>query len=1138
MYNGSINEIDVNKIDHILNPANNNLSPTQEVEYLISKNELNSAEEKCYRLLNDNSKNIDALLFLGKIKLLQKNDFEAEMFFENVLQSCGSNLTALKNLAEINIEKNSLSIALNYFIELNLNYPGKIDFKKYIDFFAANLQGDQLSRFYNFMKFNEMVPTTFTIETALACDLKCPECAIGGGMISSRAKGYMKFEKFKEAFDKIKSNCEYLYLHLWGEPLLNKEIFEMIKYASQFTRTNISTNAQSLNKDKIEKLIASGVSEVIVSIDGFTQQVYEKYRVGGNVEKALESLNILAETNRLYDNKVNITPQFIVFRHNEHEVENFNNYCRQIGLTASFKSPYIRNENSIFSFSSNSNFHRKQYPNDNSLKNAMRDCVNPKEVFTINLDGSVIVCCHDYDKNTNFGNIFENDVTEIWNSYEYRKFRWNILDGEAPEFCLSNCMTYTNTKSKKSSEVNPIEHKKHDDEDINTSEKSIKLKRVNLCSGPRKLEGFVNIDITQNSDLIIDLEKTLLPFENESVETLICISAINYFSRDRALEIIKDVYRSLCNGGVARFAVQDLKILTAKYLSNDEKFFNEKLADGSDRFPGDTFADKFNEWFYGFPSLGKHCKYVYDFESLSFLFRKAGFRIVETKNYQESRIENIELIDNRPEQMFFLEAVKQIEITEEHKNDISGESFDWSLEKKWQQLLRLLDRNIGDRNSLLEASQLMINSGSWIQLVGMLQKYLAHNKHDNEIKELLNEALIQNQKSKLPREELLENHYESLKLNKITKSNKSDIYHLEKAIQWLDTAFQATGGRGVAAKYNLREKKWDVAYPETTGYIIPTLLEFSKLTKNDAIAKQAAQLADWEIAIQWEDGGIGEPVGVFGQKPRVFNTSQVMLGFTAMYDFNKDNKYLEAAIRSANWLVNCQEKTGEWINNTYRGARSYHIRTAWALLELNKIIQDERYYNSAINNLDYTLSLMGKNGFMNNTSLDIPEKPWTHLIAYTLVGLLEVYTLINDKNRKVEIISVLVNAAENLINYYNKNRDTQAYPCFPGTFDRNWESNDNWTCNTGNAQLEYFLRRMYNQTKYPQFLDCADKLNEELKNLQILDPANGNKNLYGSLTGSYPVEGKYCVFMIPNWGVKFFADSMIQKIFNSNKYLG
>lgn len=79
---------------------------------------------------------------------------------------------------------------------------------------------------------------------------------------------------------------------------------------------------------------------------------------------------------------------------------------------------------------------------------------------------------------------------------------------------------------------------------------------------------------------------------------------------------------------------------------------------------------------------------------------------------------------------------------------------------------------------------------------------------------------------------------------------------------------------------------------------------------------------------------------------------------------------------------------------------------------------------------------------------------------------------------------------------------------------------------------------MYNHTKYPQYLECADKLLDDLKTLQILDSAGSDMNLYGSFTGCYPIDGQYRPFDLPNWGVKFFADSILQKIHNSNNYLG
>lgn len=104
--------------------------------------------------------------------------------------------------------------------------------------------------------------------------------------------------------------------------------------------------------------------------------------------------------------------------------------------------------------------------------------------------------------------------------------------------------------------------------------------------------------------------------------------------------------------------VQDMRVLAGRYLRNDTEFFFQKLPDGRDRFEGLTIGDKFAAWFYGYAIKGMPCRYFYDNESLAHLFKEAGFSIVDTKQFRESRLEDIELIDNRPDQMFFLEAVK------------------------------------------------------------------------------------------------------------------------------------------------------------------------------------------------------------------------------------------------------------------------------------------------------------------------------------------------------------------------------------------------------------------------------------------------------------------------------------------------
>lgn len=186
-----------------------------------------------------------------------------------------------------------------------------------------------------------------------------------------------------------------------------------------------------------------------------------------------------------------------------------------------------------------------------------------------------------------------------------------------------------------------------------------KWTKINIGSGSIKIDGYCNLDIDTNADICLDLEKTLLPFQSKSIETAVCISVINYFSRERAQEIINDTYRILKRNGVARFATQDLRSIVKKYINNDKEFFFQKLPNGKQRFHGKTMADKINSWFYGYKTTGgKLCKYFYDYETLELMFKEAGFKKIQNKKYMESVITEIKFIDNRQEQMFFLEAIK------------------------------------------------------------------------------------------------------------------------------------------------------------------------------------------------------------------------------------------------------------------------------------------------------------------------------------------------------------------------------------------------------------------------------------------------------------------------------------------------
>lgn len=184
------------------------------------------------------------------------------------------------------------------------------------------------------------------------------------------------------------------------------------------------------------------------------------------------------------------------------------------------------------------------------------------------------------------------------------------------------------------------------------------IRRANLCCGLQRVPGYIGLDTLPRVDVEIDLARENLPFGDCSLETIVWMSAINYFPRRRAQELVHEIFRVLHVEGVCRVGVQDMRLLAERYIREDKDFFFQKLSSGQDRFEGHTIGDKFAAWFYGYAVGSNHCCYAYDFDSLAYLFREAGFTQIERRAFGESRIPDILFLDNRPDQMFYLEAVK------------------------------------------------------------------------------------------------------------------------------------------------------------------------------------------------------------------------------------------------------------------------------------------------------------------------------------------------------------------------------------------------------------------------------------------------------------------------------------------------
>lgn len=295
-------------------------------------------------------------------------------------------------------------------------------------------------------------PIKLVIDTTSYCNLKCPLCPTGRGDMS-RTRGFMTFENFKKIIDEIYEWIFVVDFYNWGEPLLNKHIFSMIKYAHEKKiKTRISTNMTIMNRKIAEQIVESGLDELIASIDGASDKTYSKYRVGGNFEKVMKNLKMLIDTKKEMKSKTpKVIWQFIIFKHNENEIEDAIKIAEEIAVDEICFIPTradmgkelaMKDEEKQKLFSNF--FPSKKY----SRYIDGRKLVKPKNCLflwtqgVINWNGSVSGCCGIYPEKFDFGNVFEEGgFMKVWNNKKFQYARYIVKNKIVDEsvFC-SNCI--------------------------------------------------------------------------------------------------------------------------------------------------------------------------------------------------------------------------------------------------------------------------------------------------------------------------------------------------------------------------------------------------------------------------------------------------------------------------------------------------------------------------------------------------------------------------------------------------------------------------------------------------------------------------------------------------------------------------
>ena len=268
----------------------------------------------------------------------------------------------------------------------------------------------------------------------------------------------MPLSIFERVLEQVQATAHTMQFYFQGEPLLNKQLPEMIAAAHKAgLYTIVSTNAQSLSQDMANALVQSGLNRIIVSIDGFSEESYQAYRIGGSLQRALDALRYLANAKRLHKSHIRIELQTLRLKTNEHEWNWIKKNYKRLGAThLAFKTAQLYDfehghplmptdeRHSRYRKTADGTYIHKKSSRLSPLASSpyrlitLQPCLRLWSGCVITTNGDVLPCCYDKDHKHTLGNITSQTLPEIFHGPKAHALRRQILCGHLPEMC-KNC---------------------------------------------------------------------------------------------------------------------------------------------------------------------------------------------------------------------------------------------------------------------------------------------------------------------------------------------------------------------------------------------------------------------------------------------------------------------------------------------------------------------------------------------------------------------------------------------------------------------------------------------------------------------------------------------------------------------------
>jgi MoaA/NifB/PqqE/SkfB family radical SAM enzyme len=294
------------------------------------------------------------------------------------------------------------------------------------------------------------LPYFISVDPSSICNLKCPFCPTGienferGAMAKGffRKRELMSPEVFGSVLDEL---GEYLFIinfYNWGEPLLNKSLPAMVRRAKGldiFTQIHSNLSLR-LSEGYIDELLSSGMDEICLSIDGITQEVYEKYRRGGELSLVLDNLERMVAIRDKLGLGTSIEWGFLVFSFNQHQMGDIKRRCRELGISFRPRNAHIDTEKQPdwvpgMTGRLRTLLDKPRVPLDEMyyrMKKMLgerysrdRSCIWHYGQSIINSDGSVSPCCALQSSKDDFGIVAPTSrgFNDVWNNEKFMSAR-------------------------------------------------------------------------------------------------------------------------------------------------------------------------------------------------------------------------------------------------------------------------------------------------------------------------------------------------------------------------------------------------------------------------------------------------------------------------------------------------------------------------------------------------------------------------------------------------------------------------------------------------------------------------------------------------------------------------------------------